>query len=196
AAVLSLTALGVLSGCGGSSSTAITNNPNPNPPQVTRGQYGPLQFTLSTTKTVFAVGETVPFVFTITNTGSETVSGFAGDRFGRESGDLIGADILRDGARIWTKDGLTLGGTGSLSRVSFNPGESRRFEFSWSQKGNDLVFFPLEGFVGLYRNVEGPQVAPGTYSIDARAGFSLESVTDQNQNPQAPAPMNMNITIR
>jgi hypothetical protein len=209
AAALCLTALGVLSGCGGSS-TAIGNNPDPaNPPQVTRGQYGPIQFTLSTTKSVFAVGETVPFVFTVTNTSSESLIGFVQDRPRREIGDFIEAEISQTReqsqrqiietpvfVRIWTKDGLSYGGSGAIHTVSFNPGESRRFEFSWSQKGNDLVRLPptVEGMPGGYQNVEGSQVTPGTYTINAYASawFYPEYVTAETIIPVP----SVDITIR
>jgi hypothetical protein len=136
---------GVLSGCGGGSGTATINNPDSNPPQITRGQSGPLQFTLSITKTTYAVGEYVSIVYTITNTGSEPVG--VGQCMG-----LGNARVLQGDTRIWTD--VRTGGAGCTT-LPLAPGETKRDSIStWDQSTNTSFGETVQS-----------QVPPGTYRI-------------------------------
>jgi hypothetical protein len=145
AGLAGLAASAALSGCGGSSGSTTINNPNSNPPQVSRGQSGPLQFTLSTTKTAYAVGEDINIVYTITNTGSEPVG----------VGQCIGlgkARVLQGGTRIWTD--VRTGGAGCTT-LSLAPGETQRDSIStWDQSSSTSFGETVQS-----------QVPPGTYRI-------------------------------
>ncbi|MES2462757.1 MAG: hypothetical protein V4671_19420 [Armatimonadota bacterium] len=142
--VLYLAAFGVLSGCGGGSSTTLSN-PNSNPPQVTRGQSGPLQFTLSTPKTIYAVGEDVNIEYTLTNTGSEPFDVF-------QCIGLGDAHALQGETHIWTD--VRSGGAGCGARP-LAPGETQRDSIStWDQRSN----IP-------FGETMPSQVPPGTYRI-------------------------------
>jgi hypothetical protein len=175
-----------LIGCGGGSSTTTINNPNPTPTPtptlVTRGQYGPLQFTLSTTKYTFPTGETVPFIFTIANTGTEPVP-FTGQGFGTPQ--LAGVKISpgTSSTPVWLSGSL-LGGSGSLASDTLAPGEVRNVNFDWNQRTN-----PTTGEPGA----QGTLVAPGTYRVSAYSLINIAGVTDR-ETQLAVAPLN--ITIR
>ena len=160
---------GLLAGCGGGD--GITGG-NLNSPLVTRGQYGALQFTLSTTKSVFSVGEEVPFVFTITNTGSQPAL------FG-DAGPPYTARIARGDTLIWDRY-YGYGFGAGFMMATLAPGESRRYDFSWQQKNS------------AFQQAPEVQVPPGTYRVTAFAGIKLESVTNP-ETQLAVAPMDLEI---
>ncbi|MES2461222.1 MAG: hypothetical protein V4671_11630 [Armatimonadota bacterium] len=155
------------SGCGGGSGSQTTDAPNR---VVTRGRYGALAFTLSVAKATFAAGEEIPFVFTITNTGSTTISYSVTDV---SDYYLAGAIILQGETSIW-KSGTLLGGPGSIAEDSIDPGETRSVTIIWDQRRPPTgVYIP--GVVGE----PGEWVSPGVYTIRAHALIGLRGVTDR-----------------
>ena len=157
---------GLLAGCGGGGGSTAAD---PNPPLMTRGQYGALQFILSTTRSTFAVGEKVPFVFTITNTGSEPIV------FG-DAAPMYTAHIAQGNTLVWDRY-YGYGFGAGYRDATLAPGESRRHEFSWQQKNSG------------FQETPEVQVAPGTYRVTVFAGLKLGGVNDP-ENQLAVAPMN------
>jgi hypothetical protein len=122
-----------LVGCGGGggSSTLVGINPS-NPRQETRVNYGTLVLTLRTRQTFYAVGEPVPFVFTITNTGPETVTY---QRLGPlvppgSEVDVVIARVFSGTEQIWMRTEVTESNFPNPVYVSFAPGQTREYQFS------------------------------------------------------------------
>lgn len=104
----------LLSGCGDGNNTMAANQ---------TGHFGSLEFALTTTKTTFARGEHVPLIFTVKNTGSQTVNLVGG-------GCMTLFKVVQAGRDI--SPGFACGAGGYT--FSLAPGETRTFNETWDQK--------------------------------------------------------------
>ena len=111
----------LLSGCGEGNNTIAANQ---------TGHFGSLEFALTTTKTTFTRGEQVPLIFTVKNTGSQTVNLVGG-------GCMTLFKVIQRGQDI--SPGFACGAGGYT--FSLAPGETRTFNTTWDQKdpNGDLV---------------------------------------------------------
>lgn len=110
-----------VAGCGGGSGPAAG----------TRG-FGPFELALSSPKTIYALGEQVPFSFTVKNVTSKTVTAVGG-----------GCDVL---LRIITQDGQDVTHAPACAAAGFTvqlgPGETKEFLPLWDQKLDAGGFAP------------------------------------------------------
>lgn len=156
--------LELLHGCGGSGSGSPSD---PNVPLIARGQYGAIQFTLTTTKSVFARGEEIPFVFAISNTGTEPfVYGTGSPRYGTL--------IFQGNTPIWDSHfGL---GLIADSIVTLAPEETKRYEFTWSQKNSKFTDAPeAQVSPGVYQVTTLANMIPGGSGVDPETSSQLSA---------------------
>jgi len=160
----------VISGCGGGAGSE-SNIPGPqlNLPAPS-GQYRDLQFTLTTDKRIYSVGEPVLATMAVKNTGTETLyfdSGAEGNGPGLDN--LI---VQQGSTEAWNYD-LHIGSLGGVYlNVPIAPGQTLVFgTLIWNQMSdNGQVTSPSAGW---------PQVPAGTYTFRTYTGDNFYGENSQ-----------------
>jgi uncharacterized protein YceK len=141
AGFLALALLALVSGCGGGSSPT---SPAPafSSSRQSSAQFGPLQLSLSASKSSYTVGEQVPLTFTVTNLGSQTVAA----TFGSATTYIF--QVSQGAQTVWF---YPQGSAAVITQQSFAPGETQTYTTTWNQTNWQT----------------NAQQSPGLYTMDA-----------------------------
>lgn len=123
----------LLTGCGGGSSstpaTPVNTGPVTSMPRTANG----LQYTLSSDKSVYKVGETVNLTFTLANVSSQPI----GETVGRPG---VIVTVTQGGHAIWQTPQPPLYGGGTYGHgYNLLPGTSQTYTATWPQTTGTLA---------------------------------------------------------
>ena len=137
--------LGLLTGCGGGSSSASGNNPVTSTSRTSNG----LQFTLSANKSRYAIGEVVQITLSVKNTSAQPIT-IAPSNYALP--DAI-FKAIQNNQVSWTSPQGGASGNSGLSNPNFMlaAGQTQATDVKWYQTSD----------------VTNQQVAPGTYTLQA-----------------------------
>ena len=154
--------LGLLTGCGGGSSSSATITPvNTGPVTSTPRTNNGLQYTLASDKSVYKVGEVVNLTFTLANVGSQSVSEIVG-----QPNVLVA--VSQGTQVVWQTPNITSGGGAgfAVGSTGLASGAALTYQASWPQTATS----------------SGKQVAVGQYTITATLNDEASSA-HQPTNP-------------
>ena len=166
-AAISITGAALLSGCGGSSGTAISP---PNTVQST-GTFGSLQFT-TTAPRISALGGSMTIAYKITNAGANSVTVNIPATF-------LDGKVMKGSSLIWQSSKVN-GTLAGWAVVVLHPGDSQNGTLMWNQK-----------------DLNGVRVGPGTYTVKAWSPIGSVDGTaytlDQAETNFSPTPVTVSI---
>lgn len=133
---------------------APSPSPTPSKPPRSTNMHGKVMLTLEADEETYQLGQPVTLTFTIVNTGNSAVI------YNFSSGQMYDFIITHSGREVWRwSNGKAF--TQAFASLTLQPGESKRFQETWKQSGN-----------------QGTQLPAGEYSVSA-----VITTTDRNAKP-------------